>query len=173
MGFFGFPSSPGGAPDPRNCRRNRGSEAPRSSRSSKLSTKSRFRGSAELQILENVNEIEVQRLRGAPDPRKCRRYRSSEAPRSSRSSRFLTESRFGGFAELQDIDNVDEIKLRRLCGAPVFQIGGRRSLAPRSSARRSEVCSGKKKKRKEKNRKKKKKISAVGSLELRGLHLGR
>ena len=57
---------PRGARNPRNCRRNRGSEAWRSSRSSKLSTKSRFGGFEELQIPRTVDEIEVPRPRGAP-----------------------------------------------------------------------------------------------------------
>ena len=96
---FGSPSR--GAPNPGNCRRNRDPQASRSSRSSKLSTKSQVGGFAELQILKIVDEIEDRRFRGAPDPRKCKRNRGSEASRSSRSSHMLAKSRFGSFAEHQ------------------------------------------------------------------------
>ena len=99
----------GGAPDPRNCRRNQGSEASRSSRSSELSTKSRFRGLAELQVIENVDDIELRRPRGAPSralnadtgARRGALASISEESRSSKSSKTLTKSTFGGFEELQ------------------------------------------------------------------------
>ena len=74
--------------------------------------------SADLEILETVNEIEVLRLRAAPDPRNCQRNRASEASRSSRSSKLSMKSRFRGLAELQVIENVDDIELRRPRGAP-------------------------------------------------------
>ena len=99
----------GGAPDPRNCRRNQGSEASRSSRSSELSTKSRFRGLAELQVIENIDDIELRRPRGAPSrafhadtgARRGALASISEESRSSKSSKTLTKSTFGGFEELQ------------------------------------------------------------------------
>ena len=99
----------GGAPDPRNCRRNQGSEASRSSRSSELSTKSRFRGLAELQVIENIDDIELRRPRGAPSrafhadtgARRGALASISEESRSSKSSKTLTKSRFGGFEEFQ------------------------------------------------------------------------
>ena len=85
-----------------------------------------------------------------------------------------TKSEFGGFAELQVIENVDEIELRRLRGgssarrsldrrwevfsSEVFSsIGGRRSLARRSLARRYDFGS---------------RDSEVGDLEFGGLLLG-
>ena len=123
---FGFPSLPAeleilatvdeievlslrGAPDPRHCRRNRVSEASRNSRSSELWRKSRFRGLAELQVMENLDDIELRRLRGAPNralnadtgARWGALASISEESRSSESSKILTKSRFGGFAELQ------------------------------------------------------------------------
>ena len=91
---------------------------PLASKSSKLSTKSRSRGFAVLQFFEIVDEIKVRKLRGAPDPRKCRRNRGSEASRSSRSSKLSTKSKFRGLAELQVIEKVDDIELRRPRGAP-------------------------------------------------------
>ena len=73
---------------------------------------------AELEILATVDEIEVLRLRGAPDLRNCRRNRGSAASRSSRSSKMSTKSEFRGLAELQVIEKVDDIELRRPRGAP-------------------------------------------------------
>ncbi|MDA8582894.1 hypothetical protein N9L68_01650 [bacterium] len=82
---------------------------------------------AELEILAPVDEIEVPRVRGAPDPRHCRRNRRSEVSRSSRSSKLseaLRRSRsgtqrghaseMGGFS----LETVDDIEVRRLRGAP-------------------------------------------------------
>ena len=124
--LFGFPSLPAeleifaavdeievlsirGAPDPRHCRRNRAPAASRSSRSPELSTKSRFRGLAELQVIENLHDIELRRLRGAPNralnadtgARWGALASISEESRSSKSSKILTKSTFGGFEELQ------------------------------------------------------------------------
>ena len=73
---------------------------------------------AELEILATVDEIEVLRLRGAPDPRNCGRNRGSEVPRTSKSSELSTKSRSRGLAEPQVIENVDDIEIRRPRGAP-------------------------------------------------------
>ena len=56
--------------------------------------------------------------RGARNPRNCRRNRGSEASRSSRSSKLSTKSKFRSLAELQVIEHVDDIELRRPRGAP-------------------------------------------------------
>ena len=66
---------------------------------------------AELEILETVGEIEVQRFRGAPIPRNCRRNRGEEASRSFRSLA----------AELEIFEFVGEIKVPRFRGAPVLR----------------------------------------------------
>ena len=69
---------------------------------------------AELEILATVDEIEVLRLRGAPDPRNCRRNQGSEASRSSRSGTPRGHaSEMGGFS----LEVLDEIELRKLRGA--------------------------------------------------------
>ena len=90
---------------------------------------------AELEIPATVDEIEVLRFRGAPDPQSCQRNRVSEVPRSSRSqncrrnrgsaasgsarsSNWWTKSMFRGLAELQGMENLDDIELRKLHGAP-------------------------------------------------------
>ena len=73
---------------------------------------------AELEILATVDEIDVLSFRGAPEACNCRRNRGSEASRSSRSSEMWTKSRFRRLAELQVIENVDDIELRRPRGAP-------------------------------------------------------
>ena len=66
---------------------------------------------AELEFLETVGEIEVQRLRGAPIPRNCRRNRGEEASRSFRSLA----------AELEIFEIVGEIEVPRFRGAPVLR----------------------------------------------------
>ena len=80
-----------------------------------MSTKSRFGSFAELQILENVDEIEVRKLRGAPGqaPRADTRARWGAS-----ASKLSTKLEFGGFAVLQVVDNVDEIVVESLRGAP-------------------------------------------------------
>jgi len=82
---------------------------PRTSKSSELSTKSRSRGLAEPQVIENVDDIEIRRPRGAPSRALNADTGAawgalasmSEESRSSRSSNILTKSTFGGFEELQ------------------------------------------------------------------------
>ena len=69
----------------------------RSSRSSQLSTKSSFGGSAELQLIENVDEIEIRRLRGAPN-------RALNADTTARWGALASD--FARFAELQVMDSV-------------------------------------------------------------------
>ena len=74
-----------------------------------MSTKSRFRGLAELQVIENIDDIELRRPRGAPSrafhadtgARRGALASISEESRSSKSSKTLTKSTFGGFEELQ------------------------------------------------------------------------
>ena len=67
------------------------------------------------EILETVDEIEVLSPKRST---KARFGASAELPRGSRSSMLWKKSRYGGFAELQVIEHVDEIELRRLRGAP-------------------------------------------------------
>ena len=141
--FFPLHLSSRGIRNHRTCWRNRDSEASRSSisskllmkswfwasrwsRSSKLSTKSKFGGFEELQIIRTVDKIEVPRPSGAPGHRKCWWHRASEASRSSKSGTQRGHgSETGGFsfdfgriAELKVIENLDEINVRRLRGTP-------------------------------------------------------
>ena len=57
-----------GAPDPRNGRRNQGSELEFLQTVDEIEILSLRGASPELQILDNVDEIEIRRLRGASDP---------------------------------------------------------------------------------------------------------
>ena len=66
---------------------------------------------AELEILETVGEIEVQKLRGAQIHRNCQRNRGEEASRSFRSLA----------AELEIFEIVGEIEVPRFRGAPVLR----------------------------------------------------
>ena len=91
----------------------------RASRSSKLLTKSKFRGLAEVQILEAVDEIQVRRPRGAPDRRNCRQHRPSEATRGSRSRRFSMTSRFSALAEFKSLSSIALGRSRFAFGDPV------------------------------------------------------
>ena len=131
-------------PNPRNCRRNPDSEVSRSAESPSKSSKSKFAGLVELQIIDMDATIDLQTPRGAPDLRNSRantsfvtrnrrRNPGPEVSRSAESPSKSSKSRFVGLVELQIIDLDAQIYVQTPRGAPDHRTS-RANTSPPTSA---------------------------------------